>query len=104
MRKMFYVLTAMGFCLALSPIASPKVEAASINPAAIAQSSPGPGVLLAEWDVREHRSHWRFWERRHRDHDYGYRHGGYRREGYTHRRYYGDRDGSREAYGYRRGY
>jgi hypothetical protein len=68
MQKMLFALTAIGLAAALSTAGSQKVEAASIAPASIEQTSPGSGVLLAD----EHRSHWRTWQRRH--HDHGYRH------------------------------
>jgi len=73
MQKMLFALTAIGLAAALSTAGSQKVEAASIVPASIEQASPGSGVVLAD----EHRSHWRSWQRRHRNH--GYRHEGYRR-------------------------
>ena len=102
MKKMLFTLTAIGLAAALSMAGSQKVEAASIAPASIAQTSPASGVLFADWDGREHRSHWGFWGHRH--HEYGYRHEGYGREGYRYRRGYEHRYGSREAHRNRWGY
>jgi hypothetical protein len=106
MQKMIFTLTAIGLAAALSTAGSQKVEAASIVPASIAQTSTASGVLLADWDGREHRSHWGFWQHRHygHDHGYGYRHEGYGREGYRYRRGYENRYGSHEAYRERHGY
>jgi hypothetical protein len=76
MQKMLFALTAIGLAAALSTAGSQKVEAASIAPTSIGQTSPASSVVLAD----EHRGHWRSsWHRRH--HDHGYRHEGYR-QGY----------------------
>jgi len=104
MQKMLFTLTAIGLAAALSTAGSQKVEAASIAPASIAQTSPAPGVLLADWEGREHRHFWGFGHHRHPSYDYGYRHEGYGREGYRYRRGYEDRYGSHEAYRERHGY
>ena len=104
MQKMLFTLTAIGLAAALSTAGSQKVEAASIAPASIAQTSTASSVLFAEWDGREHRSHWGFWQHRRHGHDYGYRHEGYGREGYRYRRGYENRYGSHDAYRERHGY
>src|SRR5882757_7100411 len=99
MQKMVFTFTAIGLATVLSSVANQKLEAATLSPAAIVQSSSS-GTVLADWNDRDHRRHWRFLERRrHRDHDYGYRHEGYR--------YCSDYEGRvrpREVYEERRGY
>lgn len=104
MQKMLFTLTAIGLAAALSTAGAQKVEAASMAPASIAQTSPASSVLLAEWDGREHRRYWGFWQRRHHGNNHGYRYQGNGREGYSYRRGYNNRYGSREVYRERHGY
>ena len=107
MKRMLFTLTAIGLAAALSTAGSQKAEAASIVPAPIAQTSPASGVLLADWDGREHASFWGYGQQRYDEWDgrehpiywglrqhrhaewdgngYGYAHEGYGREGYRYR-------------------
>ena len=92
MNKTLLTATAIGFALALVPLASQKVEAASQIPAIIMHNSPSSDVQRAEWEGREHRNYARLGEnRRYREHNYssygrreGYGREGYGREGYRH--------------------
>jgi hypothetical protein len=68
MQKILFTLTAIGLAAALSTAGAQKVEAASLAPASIGQTSPASGVLLAN----EYRSHWRSWHHRHHRHGYRY--------------------------------
>jgi hypothetical protein len=104
MQKMLFTLTAIGLSAALSTAGSQKVEAASMVPTPIVQTSPASSVLLADWDGREHRSFWPFWQHGHYGHEYGYRHEGYGREGYRYRRGYENRYGGHEGHRDRWGY
>ena len=111
MNKTLLTVTAIGFALALAPLASQKVAAASQIPAVIMHNSSTSDVQRAEWEGREHQNHWNFWRfgehRRQREHDYGNyasRREGYGREGYRHQRDYGHREQPREENRERRGY
>ena len=101
MNKALLTVTAIGFALALAPLASQKVAAASQIPAVIMHNSPTSDVQRADWEGREHRNYWRLGEhRRYREHNYSSygRHEGYGREGYRHQRDYGHREQPREEY------
>ncbi|MGB7915922.1 MAG: hypothetical protein WCF79_11620 [Rhodomicrobium sp.] len=108
MNKALLTVTAIGFALALAPLTSQKVAAASQIPAVIMHNSPTSDVQRADWEGREHRNYWRFGEhRRYREQNYGNyasRHEGYGREGYRHQRDYGHREQPREENRERRGY